>query len=96
MAERRFGREAARYAWRFDGTLQTRWDPLNRATNYCNFRRGTPQRIDHPDGTTELAVVDHRGAVTSYTNEAGITTQYAYDPLGRLTSVVYPGGDGVN
>jgi YD repeat-containing protein len=73
------------------GDLWTQADGRSNTTTFSNYRRGKPQRIDNPDATFSTSVVDDWGRITSTTDEDGITTGYARDGLGRVTSIDYPG-----
>lgn len=95
MASYRFGLLQQRFAYYGDGTLQARFDPLNRGTYYGDYRRGLAQWVSYPDGRSQHATVDDLGAITSLTNGAGTTTSFGYDVMGRLNRVTHPGGDGL-
>ena len=90
-----FGKLAATRAWNADGTLASIADGDNHTTTFSNWYRGVPQSISYADGTSESAVVNGNGWITSVTDENGYTTNYGYDPMGRITSIAYPGGDDV-
>jgi RHS repeat-associated protein len=79
-----------------DGTLATRKDGKSNATAFGNYKRGIPQSVTYADNTSESAVVDNIGKITSLTNAAGSTTTFEYDTIGRLTAVNYPGKDSVS
>ena len=49
----------------------------------------------YPDGSTESAVVDNIGGITSTTDPNGYLTRYEYDTMGRLHFIYYPAGDSV-
>jgi RHS repeat-associated protein len=61
-----------------------------RPTTYSSYMRGVPQSVAYVDGTSEGAVVNGLGQVTSITNAAGTTTAYGYDAMGRISSITYP------
>lgn len=75
------------------GTLKTVTDGNNHATTYSGWTRGVPQQVSYADGSSQSAAVDGNGWVTAVTNEAGFTTSYAYDSMGRISQVTYPTGD---
>lgn len=79
-------------AW---GTLMSVTDGLNQVTTLTGFKRGIPQKITYPDSTSASAIVNNIGKITSITNEAGFTTKFAYDSMGRLASVIHPAADSV-
>jgi YD repeat-containing protein len=74
----------------FDGLLHTFKDAKGSATTLTNWYRGVPRAIAHADGTTESAEVNPDGAVASATDEAGATSTYRYDAMGRLSQVTHP------
>jgi hypothetical protein len=80
---RRFGQLDRSYTYYTDGTLATRKDGLNQTTSYANYKRGLAQNVRHADGTTESAIVNELGLVTSVTRQTGagatVTTSYGYD-----------------
>jgi RHS repeat-associated protein len=90
-----FGRLLHTDAWNANGTLYSRSDPAGRATVYGNYHRGLARNIAYPDGTSESAVVNNVGLITSHTGQAGHTTGYGYDAMGRLASITPPAGDPV-
>jgi RHS repeat-associated protein len=79
-----------------DGTVATVADGRGNTITLSNWKRGTPQHIQHPitpeapTGATESAVVNDSGWITSVTNEIGVKTCYGYDAMGRLASILYP------
>lgn len=75
------------------GTLKTVKDGLNQTTTLSSWKRGVPQSIQFADVTSQSAVVDDNGWITSVTDENGYTTGYGYDAMGRLASITYPTGD---
>ena len=91
-----FGLLKESYTYSADGTLFQRLDPLGRATTWFNYKRGIPQNITHRDSTQESGTVNNLGKLESHTNEAGITTYFGYDTMGRLNRVFYPGEVGLN
>jgi len=76
-----------------DGTLATAADGKNQTTTLSLWKRGIPGSIRHADGSTDSAVIDDNGWVTSVTDENGYVTGYGYDVMGRLASVVPPEGN---
>jgi RHS repeat-associated protein len=78
-----------------DGTLATRKDGKNQTTTFSSYKRGIPQSVSYPNATSESAVVNNIGKVTSLTNAAGFATTFGYDSMGRLSSVTHPGADTV-
>ncbi|TCV92075.1 YD repeat-containing protein [Luteibacter rhizovicinus] len=90
-----FGRKVMTYAFDALGNLAGFTDANNRSTSLGNYKRGIPQSVTHPDSTTQSAIVDDLGQVTSLTDQLGNTISYAYDGIGRLTQITYPAGDAV-
>lgn len=88
--EYRFGQKTRTYTYRADGTLETLTDNLGNTTTLSSWKRGVPQSVTFFDGVSRSAVVDENGWVTTITDEVGGATNYAYDLLGRTTSIVYP------
>ena len=86
----RFGRPDASFTYYGDGTLATQKDGLLQTTTYSNYKRGIPQSISFADSTTQSAVVNNIGKITSLTNEVATTTGLGYDAMGRLASITYP------
>ncbi|MBL8326719.1 MAG: hypothetical protein JNJ89_17335 [Rubrivivax sp.] len=89
-AKREFGRLVESYTYHTDGNLWQRKDPLGRATTFTDYYRGIARSVTGRDGFSESAAVNALGQITSYTNEAGTTTTYGYDAMGRLASIGYP------
>ena len=55
--------------------------------------RGLPQTIQYPDTYSQSLAIDDFGEVRSVTDQAGYTTIYNYDALGRVTQINYPTND---
>lgn len=77
------------------GTIATSSDGNNNTTVISQWKRGIPQSIGFADGTSQSAVVDLRGWLTSVTDQNGFTTTYSYDAMGRIAAVTHPTGDSV-
>lgn len=73
-----------------DGLLHTFTDANEKVTTLGGWYRGVPKSIAHPDGTTESAQVNPDGTIASATDEAGATSSYRYDAMGRLERVIHP------
>lgn len=91
----RFGQSLMSYGYDAQGNLASFTDPNNHTTNLSNYKRGIPQTIGYPDGHGQSLVVDDFGQISSLTDQAGNTTSYSYDAIGRITGITYPAGDEV-
>lgn len=91
-----FGILKTRLAHSADGNLASSIDGAGNTTRYGNWKRGIPQSITRPDGTTQAAVVSDQGWITQITDENGSTTSYGYDSMGRINRITPPAGDAVN
>ena len=87
--ESRFGvvQKFTRYA---NGEVQRATDPLNNITTYSSYKRGIPQRENHPESVTLSRRVNDSGTIAEETNGRGHTTKFGYDALGRVTSIDLP------
>ncbi|WNL47040.1 chitinase N-terminal domain-containing protein [Dyella sp. BiH032] len=88
-----FGQLAMSYAFNAQGQLASFTDGNTHTTTLSDYKRGIPQTIGYPDGTSQHLAVDDFGQIASITDQAGSTTSYGYDAVGRVTSIVYPAGD---
>ncbi|WP_080367244.1 RHS repeat domain-containing protein [Burkholderia pseudomallei] len=90
-----FGKLQSTHTYNGDGTLATVADGNGHATTLSNWYRGLPRNVGYADGTGESIAVNDAGWITAYTDENGYTTQYAYDAMGRMSQIIWPGGDPV-
>ncbi|MCE7032886.1 hypothetical protein LY625_09725 [Lysobacter sp. GX 14042] len=88
-----FGRVVQTRSYHADGTVATVKDGRNNTTTLSSWHRGIPRSIGYADGKSQTAVVDGNGWVTRVTDENGYPTNYTYDVMGRLASIVYPTSD---
>ncbi|WP_170113336.1 RHS repeat domain-containing protein [Ahniella affigens] len=88
--EFRFGELVRTYSHFTDGLLQSITDGRMKTTSYSQWKRGIPQTVTYADSSSKTAVVDDLGWIASTTNEAGYTTSYNYDSMGRASLIVYP------
>ncbi|WP_350016393.1 RHS repeat-associated core domain-containing protein [Rhodanobacter sp. IGA1.0] len=95
LTRSRFGQTLMHYTFNSAGQLAGFTDGNTHTTTLDNYKRGIPQAIGYPDGTSESLAVDDFGQITSITDQAAHTTSYTYDPVGRVTQVTYPVGDEV-
>jgi RHS repeat-associated protein len=89
------GKFKQKVSYATDGTISGLSDArdtssFNTTVGYSNWKRGIPQLVSFPDGTSMSAVVDNTGSLSSVTNEAGAKTCYLFDPMGRLKEITYP------
>jgi len=96
LTQSAFGKLQSSFAYNQDGTLGRTADAAGNATHYGSWKRGVPQLVTHPDGTTQSAVVNEQGWIAQVTDENGSTTAYGYDSMGRVASITPPAGDSVN
>jgi YD repeat-containing protein len=89
----RFGQTLMHYTFNSAGQLFTFIDGKGNQTKLENYKRGIPQTITYPDTHTQSLTVDDFGQITSITDQAGSTTSYSYDAVGRLKQITYPSGD---
>lgn len=90
-----FGRLVKSVTYSANGTPSTVADALGHTTVAANWKRGSPQSISYPDGSSETAVVDDNGWMTSITGRNSAITSYRYDAMGRLTRILWPSADTV-
>ncbi|NUO78361.1 MAG: RHS repeat protein [Lysobacter sp.] len=96
-----FGNLVQTVTYNADGTVATIKDANNNITAMSDWKRGIPRTVhypatpDSPGGSTETAVVNDHGWVTSASDENGYATTYGYDSMGRVSSVAYPTDDSV-
>lgn len=88
-----FGKLQQTLTYATDGTVATVKDARNNATTLSSWHRGIPRSITYADGSKQTAVVDDNGWITRVTDANGYATDYTYDAMGRLASIVYPTSD---
>jgi len=91
----RFGETLLTYGYNAQGQLASFIDGNGNTTGLNNYYRGIPQLINYPDQTTQSAVVDDFGDITSVTDQNGHTTSYSYNSVGWPVQITYPTGDEV-
>jgi YD repeat-containing protein len=91
-----FGQKLMSYSFNPQGQLASFTDGNNKTTTLGNYKRGVPQAIGYPDGTSQNLTVDDFGQVTFITNQVGANTSYQYDGVGRLVRIGYTGADGIS
>nr|WP_244672167.1 RHS repeat domain-containing protein [Xanthomonas phaseoli] len=96
-----FGALKHRLAWNTDGTLAFFADANGATTLMSNWKRGVPQRIQHPattdqpSGSVETASVDDNGWIRTSIDVNGVASTFDYDVMGRMILQTYPDGDTV-
>lgn len=88
-----FGKFTQAFEYNGDGTISSVRDGNGNTIALGSWKRGIPQLISYPDGTTQTAVVDDRGWISLVTDQNGFSTAYRYDAMGRLAEVDYPTAD---
>jgi YD repeat-containing protein len=94
-----FGKLQQTFTYNTDGTIATVVDGNGNTTTYTDWYRGVPKTVrfpvtaESPSGATRTAAVDTNGWITSVKDEAGYSTGYTYDKMGRITKVTYPIND---
>ncbi|PPT89250.1 wall associated protein [Xanthomonas theicola] len=97
-----FGALKHKLQWNPDGTLAAFTDAKGATTALSGWKRGVPQRIQHPAtadqlaGTAETATVDDNGWIRSSTDVNGTTSTFDYDTMGRMTLRTHAEGDTVS
>ncbi|WP_158543321.1 hypothetical protein [Dyella psychrodurans] len=92
----RFGQLLMTYAYNNAGQLASFVDGNDNATTLGNYYRGIPQAITYADGTRQSLMVDDLGQIRSITDQAGNTTSYDYNAIGRIAKITYPTNDETN
>jgi RHS repeat-associated protein len=94
ITHKQFGVTVATLGYHTSGTyagqLYSYYDALNRLTTFTDYYRGTPRSITRADGTQVSYQIDENGWVKGITNARGYTTNYQYNPIGRLTLIDLP------
>ena len=88
-----FGEFMMSYTYNSVGQLASFTDGDSHTTTISNYYRGIPQSIAYPDGTSQTLTVDDLSEISSITDQAGYTTHYTYNPIGRIASITYPTND---
>jgi RHS repeat-associated protein len=87
----RFGTLVATYTYHTadpqKGSVATYKDALNATYLLSSWKRGKPQSVMRPDGTTLSRVVDDNGWVTSETDGRNVTTGFSYNLMGWMVGV---------
>jgi RHS repeat-associated protein len=98
VSEHRFGLLMGTRSYWPDGLLHELSDPSGqKITTLADYHRGIPRAVSYRNGpsvlASESAAVSDFGEITRVTGAAGFSTHYAYDAMGRLREITYPGSD---
>jgi RHS repeat-associated protein len=88
----RFGRVDRKFGYNGDGTMAWMQDGGGHQTSFNYYSYGIPKTISYPNSTSESVSVNDLGKITSHTDPMGLTTNYGYDSMGRLSAIIPPGG----
>jgi YD repeat-containing protein len=96
-SESRYG-VTTTFTYRADGEIATKTDARGAVSTitYQNYKRGIPQREEHPEGVIVTRVVSDAGNVVSETDGELAEVRYGYDGLNRITLIQHPLGAAVN
>jgi RHS repeat-associated protein len=72
------------------GAVATMADGAGHTAHYSNYKRGFPQDVTFADASTLHVDVDDYARITSYVDQNGYQTCYAYDDVGRVTKITFP------
>lgn len=94
MSSYLFGKLKQSFVYNADGTLASvsngRDSPTYDTTiRLAGWKRGIPQAISYPDGTSKSAQVNDRGWLDWIKDENGYKTCYGFDAMGRLASITH-------
>ncbi len=92
-SQSRFGLLLKSYTYNPQGQVASVADGKGNTIFLSNYMRGLPQTIQYPDTYSQSLAIDDFGEVRSVTDQAGYTTIYNYDALGRVTQINYPTND---
>jgi YD repeat-containing protein len=93
---RKFGKLQHTLTYNANGSVASAKDEKNQITKFESYKRGIPQLITFADATKVSYVVDAFGNVASITNQNGVTTNYKYDLVNRVTDILPPVGGSVS
>ncbi|MHC9086256.1 RHS repeat domain-containing protein [Luteimonas sp. RIT-PG2_3] len=91
-----FGKLQQTLTYNANGNVVTVKDGNSNVTTLSAWKRGIPGSIKHPVtpesplGAVQSADIDNNGWITSVTDETNSKTCYEYDPMGRVTQIIYP------
>lgn len=78
------------YTYHPTGDLHTTENARGFQTTYTDYKRGTPQLENRPEGVVLSRVVNDRGTIASEKNGRGYVSSYLYDDFDRLTNIDLP------
>ena len=86
--------EVVAFTYTGDGQIHTRKETgennVKHTTTYGYNAYGDPNRITHPDSTSESFVYNNRGQRTSQTDRRGHTTSFRLDKRGHVKETTFP------
>ncbi len=83
------------YSYDSQGNVSVITYPRGLTHTFSNYYRGIPRFESQPEAISISRVVSDAGNVTAETNGEGYTTNYSYDGLNRVTSIIPPLGNTV-
>lgn len=86
----KFGQLQQTLTYHTDGTLSGITDGNGNAISLSAWKRGIPQAIGAPDGSSLAALVNDDGTIAWTLNEVSAKHCYDYDGLGRVSGVTQP------
>lgn len=89
---KKFGAVSQTVTYNSDGTVATVKNALNQTWTVSGWKRGIPQTVSRPDGTSFHRVVDNNGWVTQETTPRGHVFGFGYNNMGWMTNASRPGG----
>jgi hypothetical protein len=89
LSESKYG-VTTTYTYTAAGDIETTTDARSNVTTFSNYKRGTAQLEERPEGVSIARVVNDSGTVAQYTNGRGYTTGFSYDDLNRVVGIDFP------
>lgn len=89
LSQSRWGVET-QYTYDKSGNRVTATDANGHTTQFLNYLRGIPQTIINADESKITREVNLTGTVASQTDPLNHVTQFQYDSMNRISSIIYP------